>query len=228
VTPRALLFDLDDTLYRERRFMLSGYAAVAGAVAARTSAPARAVLRRLARAATSGGRGRAFQDVCRHYGLEQSVVPELVAIYRGHRPSLRLPRASRRVLEMVRQRWRTAVITNGPPDVQKRKLEALGLPPLVDVVVLAHACGARLGKPDAEPFLHALAQLGVLPSAAVMVGDDPLADIDGARCLGIRAIQVRRAPGAPVHAHADAVVDSIDHVPALAERLLQEQVVHAD
>lgn len=37
----AVLFDLDDTLYRERRFMLSGFAAVAEAVAERTEMSAR-------------------------------------------------------------------------------------------------------------------------------------------------------------------------------------------
>jgi putative hydrolase of the HAD superfamily len=228
VTARALLFDLDDTLYRERRFMLSGYAAVAADVAARTGAPAAAILRRLARAASRGGRGHAFQDLCEHHGLDEAVMPELVAIYRGHRPRLRLPRASRRVLERVRDGWRTGIITNGSPDVQRRKLEALGVSALVDVIVLAHACGARLGKPDAEPFLHALAQLGVLPSRAVMVGDDPRADIGGARSLGIRSIHVRRTTVCSVDAEADAVAESIDQVPELAERLLQEQVVHAD
>ncbi len=226
--PRALLFDLDDTLYRERRFMLSGYAAVAADVAARTGAPARAVLRRLARAASSGGRGHAFQDLCERHDLDESVIPELVAIYRGHAPRLKLPRATRRVLEAIRPAWRVGVITNGPPEVQQRKLEALGVPPLVDVVVLAHACGARRGKPDAEPFLHALAQLGVLPSRAVMVGDDPRADIWGARNLGIRSIHVRRTNASNAGTDADAVAESIEQVPALAERLLQEQVVHAD
>jgi putative hydrolase of the HAD superfamily len=98
----------------------------------------------------------------------------------------------------------------------------------VDVVVLAHACGARLGKPDAEPFLHALALLGVLPSCAVMVGDDPRADIGGARSLGIRSIHIRRTSSPSIDPPADAVAHSIDQVPALAERLLQEQAVHAD
>jgi putative hydrolase of the HAD superfamily len=228
MSARALLFDLDDTLYRERRFMLSGYAAVAANMAVRTGASAEGVLRRLARAAALGGRGSAFQDLCEHHGLDASVVPELVAIYRGHLPRLRLPRTSRLVLESVRRSWRTAIITNGPPDVQRRKLEALGLSALVDVIVLAHACGARIGKPDAEPFLHALAQLGVLPSRAVMVGDDPRADIGGARTLGIRTIHVRRRRESGVDAEADAVVESIDQVPALAEYLLQEEVVHAD
>ena len=47
-------------------------------------------------------------------------------------------------------------------------------------------------KPSPTIFRAALEQLGVEAAAAVMVGDSPLDDIDGARALGMRAYLIDR------------------------------------
>jgi putative hydrolase of the HAD superfamily len=47
-------------------------------------------------------------------------------------------------------------------------------------------------KPDPTIFHKALAQLGVEPQEAAMVGDHLEDDIDGARALGMRAVLVDR------------------------------------
>ena len=232
MSPRALLFDLDDTLYAERRFMLSGFAAVATAIATRVDAPRRAVFDQLVRAARSGRRATAFQEVCRTWHLDESVVPSLLAIYREHRPCLRLSRLSKAVLGAVHGNWRTAIVTNGPPDVQARKVDALGVSALVDAVILAESYGAGCGKPEPAVFMEALNALAVRPADTVMVGDDPWCDVAGARAVGIQTIRMRRGrlrdamdtPGAA----PDAVVTTLAAVPAVAERLLHERRRDAD
>jgi len=60
---------------------------------------------------------------------------------------------------------------------------------LFDAVVLCSDVGAA--KPAAGIFHHALEQLGVPASRAVVVGDDPALDFEGARAAGIRAIDVK-------------------------------------
>jgi HAD superfamily hydrolase (TIGR01549 family) len=47
-------------------------------------------------------------------------------------------------------------------------------------------------KPSPTIFLAALELLGVEPAAAVMVGDSPLDDVEGARALGMRAYLIDR------------------------------------
>ena len=47
-------------------------------------------------------------------------------------------------------------------------------------------------KPSPTIFLAALELLGVEAAAAVMVGDSPLDDVEGARALGMRAYLVDR------------------------------------
>jgi HAD superfamily hydrolase (TIGR01549 family) len=47
-------------------------------------------------------------------------------------------------------------------------------------------------KPDPSIFLAALERLGVRPGEAVMVGDTPADDIEGARAVGIKAFLIDR------------------------------------
>lgn len=75
---------------------------------------------------------------------------------------------------------------------------------------------ARVGyqKPHRAIFEHALELLGVGPSEVVHVGDDPTADIEGARRAGIAAILIDR------HGRLDGPVGSgadVDGVPVIAD-----------
>jgi len=60
----------------------------------------------------------------------------------------------------------------------------------VDVAVCSRAHGRT--KPHETIFRAALERLGVEPAEAVMVGDSPEDDVDGARALGMRALLVDR------------------------------------
>jgi len=66
------------------------------------------------------------------------------------------------------------------------KMDRLGLPPLMDVVLIGDEAGPR--KPDAAIFRQALAMLGMAVSEAWFVGDGPLVDIGGAYAAGLKAI----------------------------------------
>lgn len=220
---RAVIFDLDDTLYPLDRFVESGFEAVAGYLERAWGVPRRAARAALLAAFRNGERGRELQRCLASFALPHSLVPALVDVIRAHRPSLRLPRVSRDTLVALRRRWRLGVVTNGLPEVQARKVAALGLSPLVDTIVYAHAVGARAGKPEAAPFLEAAVRLDVSPARSVFVGDDPLADIWGAAQAGMQSIQMTAYRGRlvrPSHA-AGAVVRSLSEVSDVAERLVE-------
>jgi putative hydrolase of the HAD superfamily len=226
---RAILFDLDNTLYPERRFALSGFREVSREVERRWGVHRRDAFSCLCGALRDGHRATALQLLCETFGLPDSLVPEAVTIIRRHTPRLRLPKSSTDALRSLRARWRIGVLTNGQPAIQGRKVEALGLYPMVDEVVFASEDG--VGKPDAAPFFSILARLGVPPDRAVMVGDDSWCDIYGAARLGISTIHVR---GRSVErfagqrgAAASATVDSLIEVPRVAASLLEGRLSHA-
>ncbi len=222
--PRAVLLDLDETLYPERRFALSGFSAVARAIADDAGVSAESVFRRLVGALRRGERVTAFQQLCSSLRWPEARVARLVDIYRRHDPNLRLPGASLRMLSALRRDWRLAIVTNGPPSIQAAKVEALGVTDLVDSVIYAYQSGSGRGKPEPEPFVDAARLLGVVPARCVFVGDDPVCDVAGARRVGMKTVRVRRGVHAReilgAHEEADAVADSLKDVPRLASELL--------
>lgn len=219
---RAVVFDLDDTLYPYRAFVGSGFRAVAEAVERMHGIATDATLRTLRAARAGGDRGRELQRLCEVCALPPSSVATLRDVLRGHVPSLRLPRTSRAVLERLRRDWRLGVLTNGTPSVQARKIAALGLAPFLDAVVFASDYGDGGGKPAPEGFEVVLSRLGVAATAAVFVGNDPVADIGGAAAAGFRTIHMCRPWTLPGSAGGpcDARVTSLLEVPALAARLV--------
>jgi putative hydrolase of the HAD superfamily len=87
-------------------------------------------------------------------------------------------------------------------------LARLGVRPYFDCIVISADVGYV--KPHPLPFRRALSELGVSADEALMAGDEPLADIEGARAAGLAAVWVRRdrvgpAEGVP----AAAVVASL-------------------
>jgi putative hydrolase of the HAD superfamily len=219
---RGIIFDLDDTIFPRAHYVQSGFKAVASYVAASWRREHDTALAALISGRARGREGQEFQLLCEECRLPLSLVPALVAVYRGHTPAIALEPAVRCTLERLRRDgWRLLVLTNGDPGVQRRKVEALGLEPLVHGVVYAeeHSPG---GKPDLASFSFALRQLRVTPTRCLCVGDDLDRDIEGARRAGLRSIRVdSRGARLRLDRDADAVVDSIVKVPAIAASLLE-------
>jgi putative hydrolase of the HAD superfamily len=217
---RAVLFDLDDTLYPLRRFVRSGFRAVALHLERTRGIERHRAFAALTAANSGPQRGREFQAIAEQFAFSSRIVPDLVTIVREHRPSVRLPRQSALALAQLRPGWRLAVVTNGLPDVQARKVRALGLADRVDVVIFANEHGSGLGKPDAAPFLAALARLDVAPRRGVFVGDDAQRDIAGASAVGLHTVLYAAARQRPAAHAADALVRSLLDVPAAAAALV--------
>ncbi len=224
---RAVIFDLDDTLYPHTRFVRSGFAAVAHYVERRHSILAHNAFATLCRAQTFGARGRELQALCAEHRLPNDMVPELIEVFREHRPTLWPFHDACEALTALRLNgWRLAILTNGIPSVQAGKVAALGLQPFVDHIVFAedHAPG---GKPAAVPFVETLHRLQVRAESCVMVGDDLERDILGARQIGIHTIRVARTESASViAADAESIVKSLSVVPEAAAALVDEVRAH--
>jgi putative hydrolase of the HAD superfamily len=91
-------------------------------------------------------------------------------------------------------------ISNGNADLQ-----AIGLSHHFKVSVAAHQLGCA--KPDAAIFHAACRALGVAPQDAVYVGDDVLLDVQGAQRAGLRAVWMNRT-GSDKHLEHEVVPDA--------------------
>ena len=78
----------------------------------------------------------------------------------------------------------TGLLTNGPSWMQRRKVELLGLEEHLDAIGISEELGAS--KPDPAAFTGALELMGSAPDETVMVGDHLDWDVRGALTAGMR------------------------------------------
>jgi putative hydrolase of the HAD superfamily len=79
---------------------------------------------------------------------------------------------------------RTGLLTNGPSWMQRRKVELLGLEAELDAIGISEELGAS--KPDPAAFTATLELLASAPEDTVMVGDHLDWDVRGALAAGMR------------------------------------------
>lgn len=199
---RALLLDLDDTLLDDTHAMQRAVLALAAAHPVPGDPPDHAVQQRWAAltqthwgAYRCGALSLQGQRRERVRGLLQRALSDAEAdavfgvyltAYRSHwRPMPGLTEFLQRTQHLPR-----AVVSNGERGQAHRKLDALGLRPHFAAVLTPEDAGAP--KPDPRMFLQAAAQLGVAPTACLMVGDDFEADIAPAQALGMATFHVAR------------------------------------
>jgi len=84
-----------------------------------------------------------------------------------------------------------ALVTNGQPDYQRAKVEALGLLPYFQVFLISGEVG--MGKPAPGIFLEAARRVGVNLSEAMHIGDSLANDVAGAKAAGLTAVWLNRA-----------------------------------
>ena len=188
---RAVLFDLDQTLYPEADFVRSGFRAVAAHLAERCGGSAAALTEEMESILWAAGRGRVFDLLYARHGWGARVAPEtLLHIYRTHVPELRMHADASDLL--LQLRVPLGLVTDGHPTAQHGKIAALGLTARFAAIVCTGDLGAHAAKPAATGFRVCLERLGITPAEAVYVGDDTAKDFTAPRALGMRTVRVAR------------------------------------
>jgi len=191
---KAILFDLDDTLYEESTFVASGFWAVAAHLAERFGVDRQKAFSDMMTVLTTEGRGKIFDRVLERYGLYSPyLVAALVRVYRSHMPSISLyPDVELTFWTLKENGVKLGIITDGLHVVQKRKVTALGLQDLVDIIIYTDELGGEYWKPHPASFYRAVSMLGVESSEAAYVGNDPAKDFAGPNSVGMLSIHICR------------------------------------
>ena len=115
------------------------------------------------------------------------------------------------VINYLKEKYRLAILTNGSPISQRRKLESTGILDLFELSVVSGEVG--IDKPDSRIFDVMCDKLNVKPEDCLYIGDNYINDVLGARNAGWQAIYLNR-----LHLESDEV-QMIDSLKKLKEIL---------
>lgn len=217
---RAILFDLDDTLYDEMEFVKGGFKAVSSYISRNNKVNQNAVYKLLLDVLERHGRGYTFDIVLKKLDLySRELILKLVEIYRMHKPNLSLYPGIKAVLSILRnQGYKVGLITDGNVGVQKSKVEALRVKDVMDCMVFSDKYGIEKRKPSSFPYRKALDVLGVRPQESMYLGDNPNKDFVTAKKMGMYTVRIKKDmyanlninPSHEAHYQIDSLSDAID------------------
>ena len=189
---KAVIFDLDDTLYDEFTFVKQGYAAVAKYLSAQVHVPSDVIVTQMLAYYKQQGREQLFDFIINKYQWS-GTVDVLLERYRAQQPSLVLyPDAAATLKQLKDQHVKVGVITDGLNTVQKSKYRSLGLPQWVDQVIFTDDLGPGQHKPSTTSFEMICERLNIAYKASCYVGDNPVKDFLPANQLGMTSVRLAR------------------------------------
>ncbi len=205
---RGIVFDLDDTLYAEYDYVMSGFRAVAdaGLLDCDSDALFQELRETFEEEVRSAGLGRArtIDHVFARRGCsDREIIDRALRIYRTQEPKITLFPEAAQLLAALQERRRAGecslgLITDGRPDGQRAKIRALGLEEYFDEIIVTDGLAgkssnvARFRKPGEIAFLLMAMRLSLPHGEMVYVGDNPAKDFAAPLRLGMDAVWVHR------------------------------------
>lgn len=188
---KAVVFDMDDTLYGEKEYVRSGYKQVAKVVPQIKDAAYKLW-------GFFEEKKPAIDELLVTEGLEN---PELklacINAYRFQTPEINFYKGVSEMLKELRDAgYLIGVITDGRAEGQRAKIKALGLENLVDhIIVTDELGGIQYRKPNPVAFEIMKEKFGVEYFQMCYVGDNIKKDFIAPQMLGMKSIWFRNKDG---------------------------------
>ena len=165
-----------------------------------------------------GDKHQVFRMLEREFGMPPGTWQKLLEDYETHFPHIAapFPKAHQTLASLRDSGFKLGLVTNGPVTSQQPKIDGLGIGRYFGTILISGVEG--VSKPDPEIFRRAVCNLGVAAEETVMIGDNPVADIGGARAFGMKAIW-KQDDYWPAPDAVDGVVRDLDELPALISSL---------
>ena len=189
-TVQAVIFDLDDTLYTEKDYVRSGYRAVAAGFpqvgnmaeklwdAFERKQPAIDVVLEAEGLANAENKAKALQ------------------LYRHQVPDISLSPCVLDLLQRLAQCKKLGLITDGRPEGQWAKVEALGIRKYFKKIIVTDELGGpEFRKPNETAFQLMQQALDVPFEKMVYIGDNITKDFLAPQALGMQAIYFKNQDG---------------------------------
>lgn len=203
VIKKAILFDLDNTLYNYDKPNEKALKAVFKVISKKINISfskfetlykisKAEINKELAGSASSHNRVLYFQRLVEktHNTIDPSTVLKLYSAYWDTLlANMKLGTGVIKTLKELKESGiKIGIVTGLTAHIQFRKVHKFGIGKYVDILVTSEEAGIE--KPNSTIFLLALNKLNISPSEAIMVGDNIINDIGGANSVGIDTILI--------------------------------------
>jgi len=229
---KCIAFDLDDTIYLERDYILSGFKAVSKYLHRTRGISEKETFEFLVKTFGKGIRGKNFNLLIEKFAIPNSELTKLIDIYRNHPPDIKPIEGMTELLAELSKSFRLAIITDGYIETQKLKVSALGIDRLVHRIIYTDEFGKERWKPDPLAFKTLKKYENLKNQEAIYIADNPLKDFIPAKATGFITIKVSY-PGAlyssvpsPEASEPDYRVNSVESLRETLNLLCAEQGCH--
>ncbi|MEN2999462.1 MAG: HAD family hydrolase [Acidilobaceae archaeon] len=187
---RTVVFDLDNTLYDEWLFLHEAFLKISEHLGKKYGREE--VFRLLMEIYESHDRTYPmFDALLERLGAPKEEMGRVLELYYGSGENARPYEDAEEVLRELGKKYELVLLTEGRPELQRRKLRSLGLEGFFsEVIVIDERFGRIHRKPSPLPFLHLLA--GREAKETAYVADNPFKDFLAPNRLGIFTVRLRR------------------------------------
>lgn len=181
---KAVIFDLDDTLYSEKDYIRSGFNAIEKECGISAESLWKAFEQNKP----------AIDTVLADYGKEEQR-DRCLAVYRRHKPSIKPYPGVTDLIDNLKQKGLfVGIVTDGRPEGQRNKIEALGLN--VDKLIITDELGGpEFRKPCDIAFRIIQKVANIEFNQMIYVADNPLKDFIAPHQLGMKSIYFKNPNG---------------------------------
>jgi putative hydrolase of the HAD superfamily len=194
---KAVIFDLDDTLYLEHDYILSGFKCVANYLSTVNGLVSNEIYKRLSVLFLENKLEVFNRYLNENNLLDKDIFQNCIDIYREHYPDIKLLPLAYYILKWLKNNnYKIGILTDGRPEGQWNKIKALDIEKLCDEIIVTDELGGpEYRKPNELPYNKMLKHLCVTPEQAIYVGDNPAKDFLAANKLGIVTFMIQNEKG---------------------------------
>ena len=187
---KAIVFDLDDTLYPQVQYKRSGFKVVASWLEEKRGINSATVLYELESILDQFGASYPymFDRLVERLGIGIGFVEQLVRLFIDHDPRICCYDGVIPMLSRLRKKYLLGILTDGRYVMQQKKVKSLGLDNVVDRILYSDAMG--LEKPATQLYKWFEEAFHIDGLKMLYVGDNPAKDFCGANQRQWYTVQV--------------------------------------
>ena len=191
VRKKVIIFDLDETLYSEIDYVISGFKVVAEYLECKYKLIDKKSFQSLKAILDKDGRGKVFDTFLQRNNIfSQTELKKCLSIYRSHQPNISLYNSAKLYLKKNYKEKSLYLVTDGNKITQEKKIKSLNIEEYFKKIFITHRYGTKNAKPSLYCFEIIKKIEGCDWADMIYIGDDPTKDFVSLNEVGAHTVRL--------------------------------------